>query len=308
MVIARPANPPGQERLKRASSAPGKFGLIAANDSHTGLATADADNYLFGYATYGRGTKSQGVNVTALPAGVSPVVKPERLNSYELGLKSAWFGHRLTANAAAFWIEDNNYQGVVAAPLNASGTVFTSFAANVPKIISRGFEIDTSARLVDWLTLTLSGAFTDAFYDSYRRGQCPVELVGSATRVCDLTGKSVPGTSRFIMNAGGEVNQNIGRLGRFDLQGYAGADFTLRSKYNVSANDSIYAEIPGYGLLNLRLGVRTLDGKYDLFLWGRNATNTRYYTVRGAGGPFSGLLVGNLGDPALFGATFRAKL
>ncbi len=53
--------------------------------------------------------------------------------------------------------------------------------------------------------------------------------------------------------------------------------------------------------------MRTVDGRYDLFFWGHNATNTRYYLVRGVAGPSTGLTYGNIGDPATFGATLRVR-
>jgi iron complex outermembrane receptor protein len=262
---------------------------------------------IFAYASYARGTKSPGVNVTNLPAGVSPIVKPERIDSYEVGLKTAWFDNRLVANADLFWDEDSDYQGIVAAPLNASGTTFTTYSSSVPKVLTRGFEFDSTALPLDWLSLNFAGAYTEGLYESYPDGQCPVELVGSATKICNLTGKVLPGNSRWTMAAGGEGSQPLGWYWHHDLVGYAGADYSLRSSTFVAANDSITSKVPGYGLLDARAGVRTADGLYDLFVWGHNVTNTRYYLVRSFAPPFSGLTYGNIGDPATFGATLRIK-
>ena len=65
--------------------------------------------------------------------------------------------------------------------------------------------------------------------------------------------------------------------------------------------------MPGYGLLDLRIGARTADGKYDAFLWSHNATNTNYYLVVGPAQPFSGLIDGIPGDPLTFGGTVRVR-
>jgi iron complex outermembrane recepter protein len=261
---------------------------------------------IFGYATYSRGNKSAGINVANLPAGISPIVKPERVDNYELGIKTSWFDNRLVANADVFWIEDSDYQGIAIAPLGSG--VYTAYISSVPKVQSRGFELDTHARPFDWLTLNFSGAYTDAIYESYPRGQCPPEVSGAASQICNLTGKGVPGTSRWVTSIGGEISQPLGAVGRYDIEGYLGADFSLRSSFNVSASDSIYSKIPGYGLLDLRLGARTADGRYDLYLWSHNATDTRYYMVLGAANPFSGLIDGIPGDPLTFGATVKVHL
>ncbi len=262
---------------------------------------------IFAYATYSRGTKSPGVNVTNIPAGVSPIVKPERVDSYEVGLKTSLFQDRLVANADVFWDEDSDYQGIITTPLNSSGTVFTTFASSVPKVLTRGFEFDSRARPFDWLSFNFAGAYTEGLYESYPDGQCPVEQVGSATKICNLTGKVLPGNSKWTMATGGEATQPIGFYWHHDLVGYAGADFALRSSTYVAANDSITSKVPGYGLLDVHAGVRTANGLYDAFVWGHNVTNTRYYLVKGTVGPFSGATYGNIGDPATFGATLRIK-
>jgi len=274
--------------------------------SYLASATYKFTDDIIGYASYSRGNKSAGVNVAQLPTPTDAIVKPERIDDYEIGLKTSWFDNRLVANADAFWIEDSDYQGITAVPISPVKSL--TFIASVPKVKSQGFEFDSHARPFDWLTLNFAGAYTYAIYESYPLGQCPPEISGSATETCNLTGETVPGTSRWVMSTGGEITQPIGRLGRFDMVGYLGADFSLRSNYNVTSNNSIYGNIPGYGLLDLRLGARTANGKYDFFLWSHNATNTDYYLVRGVAAPFNGLLYGNIGDPVTFGATLRVKL
>jgi iron complex outermembrane receptor protein len=286
--------------------------------SYLTSATYKVTDDIIAYASYARGNKSSGTNVTLLPATlvngkpdflVNPIVKPERLDDYEIGVKSSWLDNRLVANADAFWIEDSDYQGITASVVPGTNPPsFTSYVASVPKVKSQGFEVDTHARPWDWLTLNFAGAYTYAIYESYPQGQCPIEVSGAATKICNLTGETVPGTSRWVMTTGGEITQPLFSYGRYDIVGYAGADFSLRSSFNVNASNSIYSKIPGYGLLDVRLGARTADGKYDLFLWSHNATNTDYYLVRGTAAPFSGLLYGNIGDPVTFGATFRVHL
>jgi iron complex outermembrane receptor protein len=296
------------QRVRNTLGAPLYYNDHTHNGEISYLLTAtyhlDADALV--YATYSRGNKSAGINVTNLPTGVNPIVKPERVDDYELGVKSSWFDNRLVANADVFWIEDTDYQGIAIAPLGAG--VYTAYIANVPKVRSRGFELDTHATPFDWLSLNWSAAYTEAIYESYTNGQCPPEVSGSASEICNLTGRAVPGTSRWVTSLGGDAHQGVGSFYGRDVQAYVGADFTLRSSFNVNASDSIYAQVPGYGLLNARLGLRTADGKYDAYLWSHNATNTRYYQVIGAAQPFSGLIDGIPGDPLTWGVTLRVHL
>ena len=76
-----------------------------SDNSLSGLATLSwqfADNGL-AYATYSRGNKSGGLNLTALPVGIQPEVAPEKVDSYEVGLKTQWLDRKVTFNLAGFW-------------------------------------------------------------------------------------------------------------------------------------------------------------------------------------------------------------
>jgi iron complex outermembrane receptor protein len=253
------------------------------------------------YATYSRGNKSGGINISNIPVGIDPVVKPERVDNYELGFKSQLFDHRLVFNGAAFWIEDSDYQATVVAPLSNGAT--TQYFASVPKVQSKGFELSATTARFYGLQLRFSGEFDDADYESFPSGPCPVEVSGAATKICNLTDEAVPGTSRWSMSAGGEYAHDLGVFYGHDLTGYLGADYSLRSSFNDTVNNSKYGIIPGYGLLDVRLGARTDDGRYDVFLWSHNALNTNYYQTLSSA--TYGLITGIVGDPLSWGATVR---
>jgi len=62
----------------------------------------------------------------------------------------------------------------------------------------------------------------------------------------------------------------------------------------------------GYGLLNLRVGIRAKDRLWDLSVWGRNVTNRAYPTnYFNYGAVLPGTYVAFFGDPATYGATLR---
>jgi len=258
----------------------------------------------FLYASYSRGDKGSGINALNLPAGVNPVAKPERVDAYELGAKTAFLNGRVVVNGDLFWSEDHDYQGVAIAPLNAS--LYATYIDNVPQVRSRGFEIDSHAFLAPGLLLNFAGAFTDAEYTKFPDAPCPPEVAGPAAETCSLTGSAVAGISRWTMSAGGQYSHPIGRFGVYDLIGYGGADYSLRSSYNVSPSDSAYAKIAGYGLLDLNLGVRTANRRYDFSIWAHNALNTFYLVGAGTTAPITGLVIAIPGDPAMYGMTFRA--
>lgn len=83
--------------------------------------------------------------------------RPDSLWSYEGGAKTRLFGGRVTFNASAFYIDWKNVQQSVR--LAKCGSVITGNAGNAR---SQGGELELRAMLTDHLTLSLSGAVTDA--------------------------------------------------------------------------------------------------------------------------------------------------
>ena len=104
------------------------------------------------YGTYSRGYKAGGLNLSNINTvgtlAVNPIVGPETIDTYELGLKSDWFEKRLTANLAAFWTEDDNYQTTQVNLINN-----VSSLTNAGKVRSRGVEADFQAQPTDSLSL-----------------------------------------------------------------------------------------------------------------------------------------------------------
>ena len=92
-----------------------------------------------------------------------------------------------------------------------------------------------------------------------------------------------------------------------DLQAYGGLEYTFKSSSYYTSDDSIYSLIHSYGLVNLQLGVRPENARWEVSLWARNLLDKNYFTALNApSGVFgSGYVVGTLGDPRTLGATLR---
>jgi len=255
------------------------------------------------YATYSRGNKFGGLNlaniVTTGAYAANPVIGPETINSYEVGLKTSWLHGHLVANIDGFWTDDSNFQTTIVDVTRNNQSYFT----NVGKVRSRGIEADLRGTVGDWLSLYASGTYDDAKYVSYANSPCPIEVTGQT--LCDMSGRQLPGVSKWAGSVGGEAHAPLGRNFGHDTEGYLGADYSYRSSNYTTANDSIYSLIPGYGLLNLRFGIRAGDGRYDIQFWGRNITNKTYYLTLSADN--FGAQRATLGDPRTYGVTLRTK-
>jgi len=264
----------------------------------------DFSKDIHGYATYARSFKSGGINLSGLPLDASgnPIlsaatVKPEKVNHFELGLKTQFFDRKLTFNLAGFWTEINDYQATVT---NGQLGVIRGYLANAAKVRVRGVEFDSSYRPSARLNLYVNGAFTDAKYADFKDAPCPPELSGGtgSPPFCDISGQILPGISKWSFSFGGEYNVPVG-----GGQVYLGYDGSYRSKFSSNPSRSLYTDIDGYSLSNFRLGFR--KDKWNLYGWVRNAFNQNYFELLSVQSGSTGLIVGQPGDPRTYGGTFR---
>jgi iron complex outermembrane receptor protein len=109
---------------------------------------------------------------------------------------------------------------------------------------------------------------------------------------------------RWTISAGGEYDHPI-RLGAREVSGYIGLDYSYRSSENSVATDSIYSLLPDLSFLNLRVGVRSEDNKWDFYVWSKNVLNAKYFTFISPGVGNTGALDAQLGDPRTIGVTLR---
>jgi iron complex outermembrane receptor protein len=259
------------------------------------LSYAPMDKLLL-YATFARGAKSGGLNTSIIPPGANPIVSPEIAYSAELGVKSTLDG-TLQLNFDVFWTHIDDYQTTVRDPI-----LNTSYLANAAGVRSLGAEVNATWLPLDGLRFDSGVAYDDAIYTSFSNSPCGIEYSGIAT-ICNLTGKPVSGAPRWTANVRGEYSHVLGSA---SIRGYGGAEYNYRSSNFYTSDDSSYALIPGYGLVNLHLGLRSNSGSWDASLWVRNALNKDYFTALNnpSGGVFAtGYIVGSIGDPRTFGAT-----
>ncbi|WP_395336521.1 TonB-dependent receptor [Novosphingobium sp. BL-8H] len=258
------------------------------------------------YGSYSRGNKSGGLNLTQLPSSVTDAtVKPEKVDAFEVGVKSQFLDRRATFNAAGFWTEISDYQTAITDLDPSNPLVSRQYIANIPKVRSRGIEGDLTVTATDYLSFNASGTYTDAKYVSYKNAPQAFERLDLGA-IQDLSGERLPGVPKWAWTVGADFNHALANLGGKDISVYAHADYAYRSNYNTSASNSAWAQVPGYGLANGRIGFRTDDGIWDFSIWAKNLFDKNYYVA--LGGANTGVVTAQLGEPRTFGATLRTKL
>ncbi len=262
------------------------------------------------YARFARGYKSGGfngeTNVFTAPTPDCPTgtpelcnpYRPEKVDSYEVGIKTVLADGVMTLNLAGFYDKHKDIQlSVFDAQGAASSKVLNAAAATI-----RGIELETVIRPAPWLTFNGSFAWLDADYDSFIEGGVDVS-----------DNRAFPHTPKYSVSAGFDWRVAEGKWGRFNLLG----DLSMVSKYYTypyalrapAASDQIAADTrsPGRTIVNLTASVTKiplgrLEGK--LSAWVHNLTYEKAPSNFIDFGPgFGGILLGYFPDPRTFGLT-----
>ncbi|MEG3086395.1 TonB-dependent receptor [Sphingomonas sp. PB4P5] len=321
LVICDPAPTSSVVRDQCATLAPQSYAPKFSDWNVSGDITASYDFSadIHGYATYAKSFKSGGINLSGLPLNAAgtgvdlstQTVKPEKVDNYEVGLKTQFFDRRVTLNLAGFWTEVADYQATVN---NGQLTVIRGYLANAAKVRSRGFEFDSSFRPSQRLNLYVNGAYTDSTYQKFTNAPCPPELSGGTVVVgasgnagvpgansavaCDISGQRLPGISKWSFSYGAEYNVPVGGSGG---EVYIGYDGNYRSRFSSNPSPSAYTWIEGYSMSNVRAGYRKDD--FNVFGWVRNAFDQNYFELLSTQSGSTGLIVGQPGDPRTYGLT-----
>src|SRR5205085_5125197 len=110
----------------------------------------------------------------------------------------------------------------------------------------------------------------------------------------------------IAISVGGEY-VNPARLVSHAGEFFLALDASHRSSFSSSASASKYLVVPGYSLLNARVGFRWADG-WTLSIWSRNLLNKDYFELLSAQPGNTGLYVGQLGDQRTVGVTMRVRV
>lgn len=139
--------------LQGGSLQPGTYKSSYKKLNYTLIGTWRPDHNITAYGKISTGYVSGGI-MNAIPYG------PESLTAYEGGLKTQFFGNRLRANFAAFYMDYKDLQ----TSNFVNGVV--SFA-NAGKANITGFEAEVDAMPIDGLTLSGSAGYSDFNYKKF---------------------------------------------------------------------------------------------------------------------------------------------
>lgn len=221
------------------------------------------------YATVSTGFKAQEISDTlvANPVGSNAttggmvVVAPEIPTNYELGIKTSILDNRLAIDADVFYEHVQDYQGQVCQPgTGVNSGVIVCVAANVPRVISKGLELEVFGRPVAGLVLNVSGIYNPSSY--------PHGYLDPNGR--DLGGQQLDFAPKTKVTFSAEETVPVGANYSLVL----GMDDIYRSAETEYLADGPQYIAPATNTYNARIGL-TKGEHYSLYLFGRNLSSAR---------------------------------
>lgn len=242
---------------------------------------------VMGYVSYSRGFKSGVYNLTS---PYDPVVKPETLDAYEIGIKSQLFDHRLQLNASTFYY---NYNDIQLTTIQGASQILV----NAAKAKVYGIDVDFNGAITDTLSLRGGVEALHGRYDSFPNAPVvnahtsfPYDnaSVNCATNPdgCDAGGNKMINTPDFTANLAldervpvsfGELNANI--------------SYAYNSGFYFNADNRVKQD--AYGLVNAQLGWTSPKEMYSVRVWARNLFDKQYLQF------VSEAPTGDLGSPGM---------
>jgi iron complex outermembrane receptor protein len=231
------------------------------------------------YASSGRGFKAGGFNPAAPAEGRS--YDEERTWNSEAGVKSAWAGGRVIANASVFFIDWTDLQLNLPVPL-APGQFYIS---NVGGATSRGVELEVTARATAGVDVFGSIGITRARFDN-----------GTRSSGVDVSDNLIPFTPGVTASAGVQFSRDV----RPGTRAFGRAEIVRHGSFHY--DDANSASQDAYALVNARAGVQIR--RISVEGWVKNAFDTKYVPIAFA---YPGLapsgFVGEPGRPRTFGVS-----
>lgn len=226
--------------------------------------------------TYFSAQYGEKAGIAQLTNGEYNNAKPERTASLEVGFKSSLLNQSLVLNANLYHMKIRDYQQAVQVfdkyntDLNpANGDQYTSATGNVPKVKAQGLELDATYSGWRNLLVRFSGAYNDARYEEFTNAAKPVELNYLADKYLDMSGKTLPGASKFTFSVGAEYRKQV--FG--DKEFHTSFNTYYASKFNSDNTLSSYGWVDGTAKTDIAIGLGKADKSFDVNLIVKNAFN-----------------------------------
>ncbi|PNP96841.1 hypothetical protein A8G00_22820 [Sphingobium sp. SA916] len=244
---------------------------------------------IMAYVSYNRGIKSGGYSIYAPN---TPKFDPEKLDAYEVGLKTQLFDNAVRFNVAGFYYDYANLQVNTIIQGGLSSQILNAASARI-------YGIDADFEVVPFRNFTLSGGFgiLDAKYRDFPGAPSTSPNGVAVPGGINAAGNYLVNAPKFSASLSGTY-VIPSSLGDFRVSG------TVSHKGRSFATADNLLAFPSYTLVSALLGWTNTAGAVGIDLWASNLTDERYYIQKTATGTGWSQLDG---PPRTYGARLKAK-
>lgn len=252
----------------------------------------DFTDDVMGYFVFQQGYKGGGFNFAAV--GGDPFL-PEKITSYEAGLRSTLLDGGVTANLTGFYYDYEDLQVF-------KNLTVQALVENAPKSRVKGVELELVGYVTDNTTIQFAGTYLDAEFVSYSED----DVIFPGIDLEDLSGNPLnraPDFS-FMLGVDHEIPLNSEVLDSIRFRGEV--SYTDDISFRPFNREEDIQE--GYALLNAYMVLSGRNDAYSLRIFGRNLTDKAYYSqIQGGGLPIGGYRKGEWSPPRTFGIELTTR-
>ncbi|QKS01426.1 TonB-dependent receptor [Sphingomonas sp. CL5.1] len=253
------------------------------------------------YARAASGYRSGGFN----PSDTPPLAafKPEKLTSFELGLKSELFNRHLRFNVAGYYNKYKDLAVVVPVPASSMGGAFNTHIVNAGSVDYAGIEVEGQAILTDNFSIDGNFGYVDVDYKKFNTyattlGGVPIDAasITNASYVSKYTGNVALNAQFPIGNDGAKLVARVGYT-------YLSSQYNFVNVLSAPFNNLIQSDPQHLVDAQIVIDKVSIGGmKAQLKFWGKNLTN-EHNMVRSIDFGQLGYAAGYWGQPRTYGAT-----
>ncbi|MEC9363598.1 MAG: TonB-dependent receptor [Pseudomonadota bacterium] len=250
---------------------------------------------IMSYASVSSGFRAGGFNVeVSTPLVFAPPLyerslssyKPETVISYELGMRADFLGGALRFNPTVFYAQ---WKDIQVQSVNVDASALEIFVDNAAKAHSAGLELEFHAALSEHILLFGNCALLEMQYDE----------IGNATGI--TTDSEFMRAPKVTYTIGGSYRNTVEGWFKYALT----ANWNWQDDQASSATDVDSLPLKSYGLLSLRLDIRSPEERLELSLFGTNVTDADYFVGGTDFTASAGTARYDLGRPREFGASLK---
>ena len=225
---------------------------------------------VFGYASVSKGFDAGGFNNRASSLATALPYDQENVTTYEVGVKTDWFSHRLRANATAFYNDYRNLQQT-ASVISPVTNGLVSVRSNAGRAHTEGVEVETTAQPIDSLQLTVNASYLSTRFDAFPNAGTTV--VNGRSVVVGATGNQLPISPTWQLYGGFDYTVPV------DLSGVlrVGSDVTYETSYFTDVFNYKQGQVSPQGYIDGFISYAPKNSPWTFTLTGRNLANRRAY-------------------------------